>query len=446
MTLRTPRTRAVSPGRHHRGMRARSHTAGRSRLQEPGRSVRRRSPGYRLSRRPPAAAGMTSSRLWRLLAVSLVAGAVGAAAVQFARARGQACPAHGEIIVADQVTQEEGYDPAPPAGLVNRADQLASCGNGDLILDRGAGQGGLRAGPAVSLRIYREPGQVENDPTARENEVRQLITRAFRSAGKTRVPGAGRDVIGLLATISAQLGKGQNDVWLSTLGLPTVNPANVRLLMAADPVQAAASVPGPLPSLHGARVHLVLSPPAGNQPRLNVATDAWRRQFMVDLLRRMGADVVSVSEVDTVEPPAPGAPPAPMVTNLPDPTPQSPARPRPHMPYRAKLDNSALFLPNSAHFTVGEARVLAELQPVISGWRRGLYSHITVIGHCARFGPADTAVLLSQQRAARIARLLRLHGVQDVTSEGVGFDQPLPPSPTSATNRVVVVTAYPKTS
>src|SRR5262249_14160388 len=158
------------------------------------------------------------------------------------------------------------------------------------------------------------------------------------------------DVLGLLAAVSSELGKGQNDVWLRTLGLPTVDPADARKLMAADPAQAVTSIPGPLPTLLHARVRLILSPPAGNQSRLDIAADAWRRQFMVDLLKRAGADVVSVAEDDGLEHPAPHAPPAPVVPNLPDPTPQQPPRPRPHATYTAKLDSSTLFRPNSAHF------------------------------------------------------------------------------------------------
>jgi outer membrane protein OmpA-like peptidoglycan-associated protein len=198
-----------------------------------------------------------------------------------------------------------------------------------------------------------------------------------------------------------------------------------------------------MPSLRAVHVHLILSPAAGDQPRLNLASDAWRRRLMVALLRRTGADVVSVTEDEAIEPAAPGVPPASVVANLPDPTRRLPGKPRAHRAYRAKLDSSTWFRPNTAQFTVSTSRVLAALQPVISGWRRGLYSRVTVIGHCAHFGPAAGARLLSQQRAAKIARLLRLRGVSDVTAIGVGYSHPLPPTPTSASNRVVIVTAFP---
>jgi outer membrane protein OmpA-like peptidoglycan-associated protein len=423
--------------------------AGRSRPSRPPAPPRPRGAGPRPACRPagrrPAAPGRPRSWPLALLAAVLAAGALGAVAVRLIHVHRQECPpASSELIWAQQVTAEEGDDPDPPAGLVGQADRLAACGEGQLIMLRGAGQGGVQAAPDIPLRIYREPGEPENDATARQNKVQGLIGQAFRAAQRSRPPGAGRDLIGLLASVSAELGTGENDVWLQTLGLPTVNPANVRVLMAADPAQAVASIARWLPPLHGVLVHLVLSPPAGNQPPFNTATDAWRRQFTVALLRKAGADVVSVTEVESAESPAPGAPAAPVIRNLPEPTPQLPA-PRPGRPYTATLDSSALFVPNSAQFLSSQGQVLEQLQPVITGWRRGLFSRVVVVGHCARFGPPAGALLLSQVRAAKVAQLLRASGVTNVISEGVGYSQPLPPDPQSASNRVVIVTAYPAT-
>jgi outer membrane protein OmpA-like peptidoglycan-associated protein len=275
--------------------------------------------------------------------------------------------------------------------------------------------------------------------------VQQLLIKAFRDAANTPTPGVGRDMIGLLGAISAELGSGQNDVWLRTFGLPTVAPADTRVLMAADPAQAVASVARWVPPLRGARVHLILSPAAGDQPRLNTATSAWRLAFVLGLLHQAGADVVSVQQVQTLERPALGAPPAPVVANLPEPTPTIPRPPMPHRPFQVNLDSATFFLPNSTQFATSQARVLAELQPIIAAWHTGKYSQIRVVGHCAMFGPRQGALLLSQQRAALVAALLRQHGVSDVTSVGVGYNDPLPPSPQSASNRVVIITAIPKT-
>ena len=96
------------------------------------------------------------------------------------------------------------------------------------------------------------------------------------------------------------------------------------------------------------------------------------------------------------------------------------------------------------HFATSQARVFAELQPIIAAWRTGKYSQVRVVGHCAMFGSRQGALLLSQQRAAIVAALLRQYGVSDVTSIGVGYNDPLPPNPQSASNRVVIITAIPK--
>lgn len=387
---------------------------------------------------PPARRALLAAGLAVVLVLAL-------AGFMVIHARAAVCHATGDrIIWAEQETQEEGVSQDPPPDLLSRADQLAACGEGQLIMLASAGQGAVQAGPAVSLIVYREPGEVENDPTAREHGVQAIVGAAFARAQTVRPPGSGRDVIGLLAAIASERGPGTTDVWLATLGLPTVNPADARELMAADPAQAVASIARWVPALTGVRIHLVLSPPAGDQPRFNTVTDAWRRQFMLALLRQAGASVVSVTEVESVEPAAPQAPAAPVIPNLPESTPQLP-QPRPAQPYTARLDSSALFVPNTAQFLGSEAEVLNELQPIITGWKKGLFSRVSVVGHCARYGPPLGAVQLSEQRAVKVAGLLRQAGVTVISASGVGYDQPLPPNPQSATNRVVIVTAYPKT-
>lgn len=114
------------------------------------------------------------------------------------------------------------------------------------------------------------------------------------------------------------------------------------------------------------------------------------------------------------------------------------------LPHAALMKTSVLFLPNSEQFASGEDEVLMQLQPIISAWQSSQYfRRLTVVGHSARFGPARAAVLLSQDRAAKVAHLLRSHGVSDVTVVGVGFSHPLSPNPQAASNRVVVITASP---
>jgi outer membrane protein OmpA-like peptidoglycan-associated protein len=365
----------------------------------------------------------------------------GLTAVAFLGTAGTGAVSHDVIIYADQVTAEEGDDPSPPPGLINLADARAAAGGGNLVLIRGAGQPGVRVVPPVSLLALRQ-GEVEHDPATRKMDVQRMIDAAFRRARTVPVPGAGRDVLGLLITVSHEMGTGHNDVWLRTLGLPTVNPADARILMAADPAQAVASIARDVPSLRNAQVRLILAPPAGPQQPFNPRTGDWRQAFMLALLARAHAHVVSVTVEDIIESPAPGAPPAPVIANLANPTPVPPAPPI--GPYVAKLDSSAFFLPDVAQFADSQAGVLRRLAPIIGAWRTGRYGRVTVVGHTARFGPAQGARLLSLQRAMAVADLLRRHGVSVITATGLGYDQPLGPNPQDAANRVVTVTAYPK--
>jgi outer membrane protein OmpA-like peptidoglycan-associated protein len=259
------------------------------------------------------------------------------------------------------------------------------------------------------------------------------------------VTGAGRDMLGLLRTIAAEARSttGQTEVYLRTLGLPTVDPADVRVLMATDPQPAAASVKRALPDLHGIRLHLILAPPTGAQTKLNIRTADWRRKFAGELLRQAGADVRSVEEDNTVGSAAADASRTPVVPNLPDPTREPPGKPKPRRPDtgdKAVLDSAALFAADTADFTASEAAVRAQLQPIIDHWRQGAYSRVAVVGRCARFGPAELARRLSAERAERVAVLLRRAGVTDVNTQGLGHDHPLPGTdPQDPANRVVTV-------
>lgn len=346
------------------------------------------------------------------------------------------------LIFAEQVTAQEGSDPKSPADLVDRAGDAAARGGGELILIHGAGRGGVQVGDKVSLRVEREPGQLENVDTVRRDAVRNRLGKAFNAAQETPVTDAGRDVIGLLAAVAASLKSGENEVWIRTLGMGTVDPADARILLAADPGAAAKSIAQFVQPLRGARVHLILSPTAGDQPRFNAATDSWRRSFMGALLRQAGAEVVSVDDVRAAEPPAPGAPAAPVVPSLPD-----PPTPRPKSQDCApvaKLDTSASFKADSVEYAVSEQAVVAQLQPIINGWRSCGYNRVEIVGHAAQIGDAEGARRLSQQRAEKVADVLRRHQVGSITARGVGYDEPLPPNPVDPVNRVVIVTAYPK--
>jgi outer membrane protein OmpA-like peptidoglycan-associated protein len=408
---------------------------GQARRPRPGRQVIHRSRRDRQSWR--------RSQLGLVTALCLAGVLLAAVFVVRARVSGCRTPP-ATLIDAVQTTAEEGYDPGPPGGLLSQAEFLSSCSGGTLITLAAAGQG-AQAGFPVALRAYREPGQLEHDAAARSAEIRALISRALRRLLLSPARGDGRDLIGLLAAISNDRDGRSTEVWLATFGLPTVAPADARVLMAADPVQAAQSIRRWLPNLRGVRVHVILNPAAGYQPLLNTATDAWRRAFVTDILRDAGASVISVSESQVREQSAPGAPSAPSVPNLPEATPRPPGPPAHARLYRIRLDTAAFFAPNSTAFATSRQRVRASLAPVIAAWKTGGYARVQVVGRCARFGPPDGALALSRERARIIAAMLRAAGVTHVTATGFGYSRPLPPNPYSATNRVVTVTIYPRT-
>ncbi|WP_379616115.1 OmpA family protein [Pseudonocardia sp. GCM10023141] len=312
-----------------------------------------------------------------------------------------------------------------------------------------AGDGARQVGTPIPLRVEREPGHLDNDPDSRRAGVSRLLDSAFAVAKSTPALGDGRDLVGLLTAISATRGDDSAEVWLSTLGLGTVAPADARVLMSSDPTQAADSVAAALPSglLQRTTVHLVLSAPVGNQPWFNPRTNAWRSTFVVDLLRDLGAIVDSVQEDLTTRPSRPNAPPAPVIDNLPETNPRPASAPvSSGAPMAVPLDNAALFEPDTATFVDGEAAVVNALSSLIDAVRSGHYGRVEVTGRCARFGAAETARELSMHRAMAVADLLRRAGVpvEGADVHGLGFDAPLPPDPQAATNRSVTVTTYPR--
>jgi outer membrane protein OmpA-like peptidoglycan-associated protein len=354
-------------------------------------------------------------------------------------------PAGTTLMVVDEITAEEGYDPTAPRGLVDRAVQLAPAGDARLVLLQGAGRGATQPFDAVAIKAEREPGEPEHDPTAIRRAVTTLVTGALRQAAASPPHGAGRDLIGLLRGMSAIRGPGPNIAYLRTFVMATVDPADCRLLMAVDPEQAVQSIARSIPDLTGIEVHLELLPPAGLQPPINPRTADWRKAFVEDLLRAGHANLVETREILEVLPPLPGAPSAPVVPSLSDPTPPPRQRSPSPGPLRAALDSSATFVPDRAELEDGERAVLAQLKQIIDGVHAGRYGRVTVVGRTARIGPPETARTLSKARAEVVAGLLRAQHVpiaaRDVT--GLGFDDPLPPDPRSATNRTVTVTAYP---
>jgi outer membrane protein OmpA-like peptidoglycan-associated protein len=107
----------------------------------------------------------------------------------------------------------------------------------------------------------------------------------------------------------------------------------------------------------------------------------------------------------------PNLAPAPMAA----PSPRSPAP----APRRQVQDLSLLFAPDSVDLAEADALLLRALA---EDWVPG--ERVSVVGHTARFGPADSAVALSRRRAEVVRDELIVAGIpaSEITSAGVGFD------------------------
>lgn len=352
------------------------------------------------------------------------------------------------LIYATSVTQQEGFPASLPPALVARAHALAATGGGSVVGVVAAGSTGEQVSQATSLRVETD-GQLENDVQTREDTVAKRLKRLLADMKSTLPSEPGRSMAGLLAGVAAALGPDENQVWIATFGLPTAPGEDTRVLMAADPGAAAASIPASaITPLRNAQVHIVLLPPAGNQPALNATTDLWRKAFVTDVVRRSGALVADVTEDTIPSPPSDGAPVAPTVPNILIPTslPKTTSTVSPGQPLSISLDTSTPFLPDSAEWADGTQQVRSELAPVAKAWTQANgYLVVTLTGYCARFGPAAGAIALSRQRAEKVAALLTSMGVavdaKNVVGRGYTDPLPDPANPQSLHNRTVVVTA-----
>ncbi len=154
----------------------------------PARAPIRRPPARKPIRRSPVRRSHQHRWPWRWVALAMALGLGGLvfAGIMIVRAHASQCRTpQATLIDAAQTTAEEGYDPTPPPALISRAEHLSACGGGTLLILRAAGLGAQAAAP-VSLRVYRDPGQPENDPIARADAIRARIGGAFRRAFATR--------------------------------------------------------------------------------------------------------------------------------------------------------------------------------------------------------------------------------------------------------------------
>ena len=234
----------------------------------------------------------------------------------------------GRVVVllsADNQTAGNGLEQSRDA-ITDAGMSLTAKGGGELIILK-AGGGPAREVATSDLLIKGPDGQPEHDREVIEGAAKAAIDKAFSDATAARVSGEGRNVLSLLTAAADHAPPaGQPfDIFMVGFGLGTVDPADARVQLAADPGQAVAAAANRLPRLDGATIHLIFPAAAGEQEPLNVATVQWRRAYWEDLASAVGARIGDVTATNVPADPAPNANPAPPIPNIPDPTPVPPA-------------------------------------------------------------------------------------------------------------------------
>jgi outer membrane protein OmpA-like peptidoglycan-associated protein len=411
-----------------------SRTTGRA--ARPGRAaVPRRSRPVRPAsypRRPSRQTGLPSWTGWLVGALAVTAAVAGVFAIQ--QPERTAFGTIAVLISEDSEVAGNGLD-LVREDVTERAASLAETGGGTLVVAKAGGGPAHRVAEA-QLAIEGPDGQPEHDRETLTRIAGQRIDAALEAAATSRVEEGGRNLLSLLA-MAADLAPSNGQpfhVFLVGFGLGTVDPADARIQLGGDPGQAVDAMRDRLPGLTGATLHLVFPAAAGDQEPLNVATATWRRTFWQDIAVATGATLGSISEENRSGAVTPGAPSAPPIPNLTDPTtvpvvdipaPAPAGEPQP-VPPPVILAGST-FKPDLAEF-VDENAATAQLSSLADAWNAypGSYVSVDCIGRTAAFGPADSAVALSQQRAEAAKRVLTDLGVTVVNAVGKGFGDPLP--------------------
>ena len=319
----------------------------------------------------------------------------------------------GRVVVllsADNQTAGNGLEQSRDA-ITDAGMSLTAKGGGELIILK-AGGGPAREVATSDLLIKGPDGQPEHDREVIEGAAKAAIDKAFSDATAARVSGEGRNVLSLLTAAADHAPPaGQPfDIFMVGFGLGTVDPADARVQLAADPGQAVAAAANRLPRLDDATIHLIFPAAAGEQEPLNVATVQWRRAYWEDLASAVGARIGDVTATNVPADPAPNANPAPPIPNIEDPTPVPPAPIPDPTPTRASLNQtrrhrwcwlaarSCPIRPSSSTSHMATAQ-LKRRSPTPGLAHPGAYGRCcALVAHC-QVGPEDSAIALSQLRA-----------------------------------------------
>lgn len=266
------------------------------------------------------------------------------------------------------------------------------------------------------LRLRRGT-QIEHDPGRRADLARRELEAVAGVLSNGASNSGHLDLLTLLDHVART--PGQVTAVVISSGLQTTGPLAVDRLdwdhVGADSVTEQARSQGLIPDLRGKRVVFAgLGEVARPQDTLSAPLRTRLVDMWLKLCRAGGGDCVSDSD------PAVGGPP---LSTTPVPTVPVPRPPAiPVEPRAVNLPSDILFGPDSATLLPTAEPLLAQLAAAISPAAR-----VSLVGHTASVGPAESARVLSKRRAEAVRDGLVRLGVPAaaITVDGVGYDQPL---------------------
>lgn len=266
------------------------------------------------------------------------------------------------------------------------------------------------------LRLRRGT-QIEHDPGRRADLARRELERVEGVLSKGASNSAQLDLLTLLDHVARTPGR-VTAVVISS-GLQTTGPLAVDRLdwdhVGADSVTDQARSLGLIPDLRGKRVVFAgLGEVARPQDTLSAPLRSRLVDMWLKLCRAGGGECVSDSD------PAVGGPP---LSTTPVPTVPVPRPPAiPVEPRAVNLPSDILFGPDSAVLLPSAEPLLARLAAATPPG-----AQVSLVGHTASVGPAESARVLSGRRAEAVRDGLIRLGVPAaaITVAGVGYDQPL---------------------
>jgi outer membrane protein OmpA-like peptidoglycan-associated protein len=313
---------------------------------------------------------------------------------------------HDMVVITEKTTRTPGV---LASEVRQRILALADSGAGGQLAVHAVGARDS-ALPPVDLAVLRD-NERENDPGRRAAAVGRRLATLSRELAAVPVGREGFNLVAAFQAAASAASKtnGRVEIWLQTTVLTSSSdPLRMAALTATDPEQAVKDVMGStkIGTLDLSRVdlHPVLLPPVGdNQEPLTPWDNAWRSTFITDLGSALGARVSPPVLTDSSGPPWSAASTVPLIPAHQESTPHVPTAPGEQL----VVIDTAAFVPDTATLLDPE-KTQAKVAAMIARYQQanGNKSWIEVQGFTAAFGDAESARVLSRQRAVVLGHLL----------------------------------------